>query len=108
MFGSISRHKLQQREQLIDESVTSCADDIINLCREIDPNMSDPIIIQYLMSGLNPEFKKELSRRELSMNTIMEFLKYAKIEQDLYDTFEKTYNSSFTAMIKPKQSNHYM
>ncbi|CAF1495295.1 unnamed protein product [Rotaria magnacalcarata] len=115
--------KLKQRIQLPDEPVTSYIDDVINLCREIDSHMSDSIIIQHLMSGLNPDFRKEISRRESCMNTLSEFFKYAKIEQDLYDTFEKsrhltlesrhsnfTYNHttipSLTAMIKqPKQ--HY-
>ncbi|CAF4129981.1 unnamed protein product, partial [Rotaria magnacalcarata] len=115
--------KLKQRIQLPDEPVTSYIDDVINLCREIDPHMSDSIIIQHLMSSLNPDFRKEISRRESCMNTLSEFFEYAKIEQDLYDTFEKsrhlileskhsnfTYKHttipSLTAMIKqPKQ--HY-
>jgi hypothetical protein len=86
--------------------------------------MSEQIIIQHLMSGINPDFRKELSRRASSMNTLPEFLKYAKIEQDLCDTFEKSCNSSrtpqqpyfdnnsstpsFTAMIdKPPQRYSY-
>ena len=78
------------------------------------------------MSGINPDFRKELSRRESSINTLNEFLKYAKIEQDLYDTFEKSRNlsmeykqpyfstdrspiPSLTAMInKSKQYYHHM
>jgi Retrotransposon gag protein/Zinc knuckle len=91
--------KLKLRKQSNDEPVTSYTDDVIKLCREIDPNMSDPIIIQHLMSGLSPDFKKELSRRESSMNTLKEFLKYAKIEQDLHDTFEK----SRTLSLEPSQ-----
>ncbi|CAF3436685.1 unnamed protein product, partial [Rotaria socialis] len=85
--------------------------------------MFDSIVIQHLMSGLNPDFRKEISRRESCMNTLSEFFKYAKIEQDSYDTFENsrhltleskhsnfTYNHttipSLAAMIKqPKQ--HY-
>jgi len=86
--------KLKKRKQLQEESVTSYFDDVVNLCREIDSNMSDPIIIQHLMSGINPEFKKELSRRESSMNTLKEFLKHVKVEQDLYETFEKSRNVS--------------
>ncbi|CAF3733527.1 unnamed protein product [Rotaria socialis] len=82
--------KLKQRTHLSDEPVTSYTDDIINLCRDIDPTMSDSIIIQHLMSGINPEFRKELSRHQSCMNSLDEFLKYTKIEQDLYDTFEKT------------------
>ncbi|CAF4226054.1 unnamed protein product, partial [Rotaria sordida] len=90
-FTTTSTHKkfdtLKQCKQLPDEPITSYFDDIINLCREIDSNMSEKIIIQYLMSGINPDFRKELSRRESSINTLNEFLKYAKTEQDLYDTF---------------------
>ncbi|CAF4693733.1 unnamed protein product, partial [Rotaria sp. Silwood2] len=118
-------NKLKQRTQLSDEPVTSYVDDVINLCREIDSNMSDSIIIQHLMSGINPDFKKEISRHESCMNVLNEFLKYAKIEQDLYDTFEKSNQlsiehkqhnininyqqvPSFTAMIdQPKQYNNY-
>ncbi|CAF3467061.1 unnamed protein product, partial [Rotaria sp. Silwood2] len=36
--------KLQQREQLHDEPITSYFDDVIKLYREIDSNMSDSII----------------------------------------------------------------
>ncbi|CAF4751811.1 unnamed protein product, partial [Rotaria sp. Silwood2] len=97
-FSTTMIHKkfdtLKQRKQLHDEPVTSYFDDVVNLCREIDPAMSEQIIIQHLMSGVNPDFKKELSRRESSMNTSNEFLKYVKIEQDLYDTFEKSRNVS--------------
>ncbi len=114
--------QLKQRKQKHDEPITSYYDDIVNLCQEIDPNMSEQIIIQHLMSGMNPEFKKELSRRESAMNTLKEFLKYAKIEQDLYDTIKKSDelslessqpryngNNASTATIKqPKQHYHVM
>ncbi|CAF3260642.1 unnamed protein product [Rotaria sp. Silwood2] len=89
-----------QRTQLPDEPVTSYMEDDINLCSEIDPSMPDSIIIKHLMSGINPDFRKEISRHESCMNVLNEFLKYAKIEQDLYDTFEKSRQLS----IEPKQS----
>ena len=41
------------------------------------------------MSGLNPDFRREISRHESCMKVLSEFLKHEKIEQDLYDTFEK-------------------
>ena len=81
---------LKRRKQQRDEPITAYYDDILNLCREIDPAMSEQMIIQHLMSGVNSELKKELSRREAQMNTLDEFLKYAKVEQDLFDTFEKS------------------
>lgn len=86
--------KLKQRKQLSDETVVSYYDDVVNLCREIDPRMSEKMMIQHLISGLDPNFKKEISRHESSMDTLQEFLKYAKIEQDLYNTFESHQHSS--------------
>ncbi|CAF4479732.1 unnamed protein product, partial [Rotaria sp. Silwood2] len=124
-FSTTSTHKkfdtLKQRKQLPDESITSYCDDIINLCKEIDSNMSEKIIIQYLMSGINPDFRKELSRRASSINTLNEFLKYAKIEQDLHDTFRNlsidsqqhhfncNHSSipSLTATVNPQKQYHY-
>ena len=79
--------KLSQRKQRYDESVTGYFDEIITLCREVDPKMPDTIIIQHLMKGINPEFRKELTRRQSTMSTLPEFLKFAKLEQDLHDTF---------------------
>ena len=86
--------KLKQRKQLFDEPVTTYIDDIVNLCKEVDPTMSDPIIIQHLMSGLNPNLRMEICRHDSCIHTLHEFMKYAKIEQDLYDTFGKSRTSS--------------
>ncbi|CAF4570367.1 unnamed protein product, partial [Rotaria magnacalcarata] len=88
-FSSRMIHKkfdlLKQRKQLHDEPVASYFDDVVNLCKEIDPQMSELMMIKHLMSGIHSEFQKELSRRESTMNTLNEFLKYAKIEQDRSD-----------------------
>jgi len=81
--------QLKQRQQKPDESIINYCDEIINLCREVDSRMSDLTIIQYVLSGLNTNVRKELSRRESAMHSLDEFLKYAKIEQDLNDTFDK-------------------
>ena len=86
--------QLKRRQQKPDEAIPNYYDDVVNLCREIDPDMSDSMIIQHLISGLNPDFRKELSRRESAMNSLDGFLKYAKIEQDLHDTFEKLRTAS--------------
>ena len=48
-FSSTVTHKefdkLKQQKQSHDELVTFYIDDVVNLCRETDPNMSDSIII---------------------------------------------------------------
>lgn len=82
--------KLKQRKQSNDETIVSYFDDVINLCREIDANMSERIIIQYLISGLHPRLKREVSRHESSMKKPADFLARAKLEQDLHDTFDKS------------------
>ncbi|CAF3119004.1 unnamed protein product, partial [Rotaria sp. Silwood2] len=96
-FSTTMMHKkfdtLKQRKQLYDEPVTSYFDDVVNLCREIDPAISEQIIIQHLMSGVNPDFKKELSRRESSMNTLNEFLKYTIITNSLSRLLSKSHST---------------
>ncbi|CAF1485173.1 unnamed protein product [Rotaria magnacalcarata] len=97
-FSSTISHKkfdlLKQRKQSHDKQITSYVDDVVNLYKEIDPTMSEQIMIKHLMSGINPDFQKEISGRESTMNTLNEFLKYAKIEQDLCDIFEKFHQLS--------------
>ncbi|CAF3320149.1 unnamed protein product [Rotaria socialis] len=70
-FSSTMIHKkfdlLKQRKQLHDEPVTSYFDDVVNLCKEIYPQMSELMMIKHLMSGIHPEFQKELSRRESTL-----------------------------------------
>ena len=56
--------------------------------------MSDKIIFQFLLCGLNAVLKKEISRRESSITSLSDFLHYAKLEDDLYDKFEKSHNLS--------------
>ncbi|CAF1539566.1 unnamed protein product [Adineta ricciae] len=115
--------QLKQRQQKPNESITTYCDETINLCREVDSAMPDSTIIQYLLSGLDTNIRKELSCRESAMNSLTEFLKYAKIEQDLNDTFNQTtalslnqhqpyfvhhneLNPSFTAAIYPNKSRY--
>ena len=94
--------KLTQRKQLYDESVTSYFDEIVTLCREIDPNMPDAVIIQHLMSGINPEFRKELSRRESAMQILTEFLKHAKTSK-ICTTHSTNFKASELTNRKPSQ-----
>ena len=115
--------KLKRRQQKQDESITVYFDGIVDLCHEIDPTMSDLMIIQHLMSGIHPGFKKELSRRQSTILTLTDFLEYAKIEQDLFDTFDKSHKLSIesqpscennssevppvTTAVEPKQQQQF-
>ena len=81
--------KLKQRKQQIDESLTTYFDDIVNLCHETDANMSEQMIIQHLLSGLNRKLKKEVLRHEKSLKSLHDFFNICKIEQDLQDTYSE-------------------
>ena len=96
--------KLSQRKQSFDESVTAYYDEITTLCREIDPKMPETIIIQHLMKGINPEFRKELTRRQSSMTTLAEFLQLAKLEQDIHDASTQFQES--IALPEPLSTYH--
>lgn len=79
--------KLKQRKQQMDESLTTYFDDIVNICRETDTNMSESTINQHLLSGLNRKLKKEVLRHEKSLKSLHEFFNVCKTEQDLHDTY---------------------
>ena len=100
--------ELKRRKQAHDEPVSSYLDGMVSLCREIDPNMPDVMIISYTMSGIIPQLQMELSRREASTTTLTEFMKYANIEQDLCDTFMKPHQSSLDTQQQPYfETNHW-
>ncbi|CAF1076984.1 unnamed protein product [Didymodactylos carnosus] len=80
--------KLKQRKQEEHESVTQYYDDVISLCRDSDPKMTEETMIKHLMSGIKIEIRKELSRIQPSIDKIHEFLIRAKKEEDLYLAFE--------------------
>lgn len=86
--------KLKQRKQMDNEPIAAYYDEVVNLCREIDPEMSEHMIIQYLISGIDHRLKKAVSRHAPHMKNLNEFLTYAKIEQDLHETFGKNNCSS--------------
>ncbi len=98
--------RLRSRQQKPDESVTSYIDAVIQLCRELDTQMPDKLIIHHLMGGLNPLYKRELSRHISSIQTVHEFLQYAKLEQDLYTEYDQYQNSSFQTQQSYFNSQH--
>lgn len=52
------RTMLEKRKQLSDESIASYINDIENLCRRIDPNMSQSELAHTILKGLKPEIAR--------------------------------------------------
>ncbi|CAF4504816.1 unnamed protein product, partial [Rotaria sp. Silwood2] len=84
--------KMEQRQKLSNELVMEYYYDKLHLCLQTDPNMSPPMIIHYLIKGLNPSLISYVVRRHPS--TPAEFLVIAqdeeKIQQMLQGLTQKT------------------
>ncbi|CAF4342504.1 unnamed protein product, partial [Didymodactylos carnosus] len=88
--------QLLQRKQEPSESVAMYFDDIVSLCKELDSSMSEKIIVQHLINGIRPELRMPLFRHEPPIQHIEVFLKAAKKEQDIQETFQKLDELQFT------------
>ncbi|CAF1642410.1 unnamed protein product, partial [Didymodactylos carnosus] len=96
--------ELLQRKQQPDEPMATYFNDMVSLCREVDTGMTERIIVQHLMNGVRPEFRKQLSRHDPQIDQIATFLTVAKKEQDIHEQFEK-----FQEMkIQPQQPYFFM
>ena len=76
-FKFYQEEKLRSRMQGINESTTSYYYDVINLCRRVDPNMSENNKVAALYRGLKPSLMEKMY--PLSIQTSAEFLAKAKI-----------------------------
>ncbi|CAF0983293.1 unnamed protein product [Didymodactylos carnosus] len=79
--------ELRERKQQLDEPVTKYYDDIIRLCREIDPQMTDSMIIGYLEDGLRDDLQEQtmlqMSVLSESDKTTIKFLQIAKTVEEV-------------------------
>lgn len=91
--------RLTRRQQQRGEPVFSYFHDILNLCHDVDPKMSEILIIRHLLSGIRVDQNSELYRNQSSITTLTEFLRYARIEQSLQNKFH--YQNSSDASPSP-------
>ncbi|CAF1330928.1 unnamed protein product [Didymodactylos carnosus] len=80
---------LKGRKQTRGESTIDYYDNVRELCLDIDSAMSEPTMIQHIMSGLDPEIKIESLRVENELKTLKEFEKVLKREQDIVEMKER-------------------
>ncbi|CAF1055910.1 unnamed protein product [Didymodactylos carnosus] len=84
---SSGKLELRERKQHADESVTKYYDDIIRLCGEIDWEMSNSMIIDYLEEGLREDLQEQVML-QMSMlpdaeKTTTKFLQIAKTVEEI-------------------------
>lgn len=103
---SIKFSKLLARRQQQGEPVTTYYDEILDLCEDLFPETSNSVIIDFLLNGLRPEYRREVSRYQSTFSTPNDFLERARIEQSLYDASHPLTDTSLisSAVTQPQTS----
>lgn len=90
--------QLKQRKQRPDESITSYYDDIIKLCHDYDPGMSQKLMISWLENGIKESLKIPIKRQMKVLaepaRTTKVFLKIAKDEEELQENGSDKHEST--------------
>jgi hypothetical protein len=84
-FGStkmkeLAFEQLRCYKQTINQSITQYYDKVMELCRRIDPSMSDAMKLQYLMAGVKESLKLHIALRDPQSTEL--FLSYARKVED--------------------------
>jgi hypothetical protein len=86
VFGStkmkeLAFEQLKRYKQSINQSVTQYYDKVMELCKRIDPVMSDSMKLQYLMAGVKESLRTHIALHD--PQTIESFLSYARKVEDV-------------------------
>ncbi|KZR96831.1 Uncharacterized protein APZ42_008615, partial [Daphnia magna] len=79
-FSLVQESKLRQREQGNEEDVVAYFYDIINMCRIVNPTMSQEQQLQHLYRGLKPTLLQKIYPLQPASTT--EFLDVAKLHAE--------------------------
>ncbi|EFX72047.1 hypothetical protein DAPPUDRAFT_111167 [Daphnia pulex] len=79
-FSLVQESKIRQREQGNEEDVVSYFYDIVNICRMVNPAMSQEQQLQYLYRGLKPTLFAKIY--PLQPPTTVDFLELAKLHAE--------------------------
>ncbi|CAF5194663.1 unnamed protein product, partial [Rotaria sp. Silwood1] len=74
--------KLEAYTQGENQSIRNYYNEVIKLCKEADPAMSESAKLRYLLNKTKPTIQFEVRRKKPT--TTKEFLEYAKEIEDLY------------------------
>jgi len=108
-FGStkmkeLAFEQLRCYKQTINQSITQYYDKVIELCRRIDPSMSDTMKLQYLMAGVKDSLKLHLALRDPQTTEL--FLSHARKIEDTLAIIKVNYDYMEQELHQVIQSNH--
>lgn len=97
-FGStrskeVSFEQLKWYKQSMNQSITQYYDKIMELCKKVDPTMSDTIKLQYLMAGVRDSLKIQISLHDPQTSTA--FLSYARKVEDVFRLTNTNYSNDY-------------
>ncbi|CAF1228276.1 unnamed protein product [Adineta steineri] len=97
---STAKTQLKERQQQPGESFLTYYDDVIDLCKQVDSDMSLHMIIDYLQDGVCAELKIHIKRCMKKLDddpSPAQFLKIARDEEELQKEFSYSSSSNATA-----------
>ena len=77
---------LRSKIQLPNQSIRDFVREVQGICRELDPHMTDILILDYIYEGVIPSLKKYMYIKKFK--TVNEFLKFGN-EQEEKEAVEK-------------------
>ncbi|CAF1298482.1 unnamed protein product [Rotaria sp. Silwood1] len=89
--------KLEAYTQGENQSIRNYYNEVIKLCKEADPAMSESAKLRYLLNKTKPTIQFEVRRKKPT--TTKEFLEYAKEIEDLYQLSNITINTNTNTNI---------
>ena len=111
--------KLESYSQGINQPVRSFYHEVIKLCNDTDPEMSETMKLKHLLQKAKPTIQYEIRKKKPT--TAKQFLEYAKEQEELlqlsnievdtaFDSFDRkhsNHNNHLTSTITSAQSNTY-
>ncbi|CAF1538974.1 unnamed protein product, partial [Didymodactylos carnosus] len=89
---TIAFQRLKNYQQTNNQTVKQYYTEVIKLCREADPKMSEQIKLQHLLDNLKPSIKLKVI--EKNPKTVAEFLEHSKTVEDLNTLISRDQNLS--------------
>ncbi|CAF1356404.1 unnamed protein product [Rotaria sordida] len=91
--------KLEVYTQAENQSIRNFYNEVIKLCKEADPAMSESAKLRYLLNKTKPTIQFEVRRKKPT--TTKEFLEHAKEIEDLYQLSNLSTNTQPKTTINP-------
>ena len=99
--GEVAFKKLEAYTQGENQSIRNFFTEVLKLCKEADPTMSEATKLKNLLNKTKPSIQLEVRKKKPT--TTSEFLEYAKEAEELFQLSSSTSDETSNANAKPTQ-----